>query len=42
MCFNIVPNLVDCFKGEFATDGSEFGLLEYGVLVIYIACHGGC
>ena len=31
--------LVQRFEGGFATDGSEIGSLEEGILVIYIARH---
>ena len=40
--------LLSCFepcgvflKGEFATDGSEIGSLEKGVLVVNVALRGG-
>ena len=40
MFFNYVPKLVERFKSGFATDVSEVGLIEEGVLVIYIAHNG--
>ena len=40
VCFYLVPKLVESFEGGFATDGSEVGSLEKGVLVINFACHG--
>ena len=41
VCFYLVPNLVESFEGGFATDGSEVGSLEKGVLVSSVAWHGG-
>ena len=38
--FYLVPKLVERFKGEFATDGSEIGSFEEGVIIIYIARNG--
>ena len=38
--FNLVLKLVERFESGFATDGSEVGSLEEGVLVIYITRHG--
>ena len=37
---NLVSRLVERFEGGFATDGSEFSLLEDGVLVMNIYHHG--
>ena len=41
VCLDFISKLVDHFKGGFATDWSEFGLLEYGVLIIDRNQHGG-
>ena len=38
---DLVSKLVESFEGRFATDWSEVGSLEEGVLVIDRTCHGG-
>ena len=40
VCLDLVSKRVESFEGGFATDGSDVGLLEEGVIVVYIACHG--
>ena len=41
VCFDLVLKLVERLEGGFAMDGSEFSLLEKGVLVVNVSCHGG-
>ena len=39
-CFHLIPKLVECFEGGFATGGSKVGSLEEVVFVINISYHG--
>ena len=40
VCLDLVLKLVERFEGGFDTDGSDFILLEEGVLVMNSARHG--
>ena len=40
VCIDLVLKPVECFEGDFDTDGSEVSSIKEGVLVVNTACHG--